>query len=84
MNPVTMHRPIDHGALVRRRPAEVVRFRRILRASATGELSVNQLSILHDEPVGRGWCCRREAWFDTFRALFPADGPRTLWIAAPQ
>lgn len=83
MNPVTVHRPIDHGALVRRRPAEVARFRRILRG-ASGEPSVNQLSILHDDPVGRGWCCRREAWSDTFRALFPADGPRTLRIAAPQ
>ena len=73
---IVLHRPLDHWLLVRRKPAEVARFR---AAFAAGLAQVHEVSILHDAPgAGRGRCCKREAWADTFRRLYA--GPRALRI----
>jgi len=73
VNTVTVHRPVDHHRLVRRRRSEVERFRRIFETLD----GANQLNILHE---GDGSCCRRERWQLTFSALYPVDAKRPLVV----
>jgi hypothetical protein len=74
----TIHPPLDHWRLVRRKPAEVERLRRIF-SSPEG---ANDLTVMHDAPspvVGR--CCKREPWPVTLAALWPKGAPKTLWVS---
>jgi hypothetical protein len=73
-----IHRPLDHWLFVRRKPAEVARFRAIY---VGGPVQAHDVSILHGLPgPGRGRCCKRESWPDTFRRLYA--GPKALRIDA--
>jgi hypothetical protein len=61
---------IDHLKLVRRDPAEMERFRRLLVEASAG-MFTNTI-IMHE---ANNSCCQRESWEETARLIVAAVNP---------